>query len=153
MMLTLKQQIQALIDKRAFTKAIGVASEYVRRHPECSLGYQLTAMAEEAAGYTKAAIQTIGRAIELAPEDASLRIVRARLLLKDKRLQAAIAEVDTIIAQGNSYQDAELLQEAVACKNELLERMAASHAEPKPLKTSRPCMQSLSGSGQTSANR
>lgn len=89
-MLMLKRQVQFLIDKGAFTKAIGMAAEYVRRNPDCAAGHQLVAMGEEAAGYTKAAIQTISHAIKLAPDEPSIRIMRARLLVKDHRLNPTL---------------------------------------------------------------
>lgn len=72
----IKRHVQTLIDKGAYTKAIGAAAEYVRRNPTCATGHQLVAMAEEKAGYTKAALQTILHAIELAPDELSFRIMR-----------------------------------------------------------------------------
>jgi hypothetical protein len=122
-MLMLKRHVQSLIDKGAFTKAIGIASEYVRRNPDCAAGHHLVAMGEEAASYIKAAIQTLTHAIKLAPGEPSIRIMRARLLVKDHRLKEAIADVETIIATSDPRRDAQLLSEAVACRDKLLERL------------------------------
>lgn len=122
-MLMLKRHVQALIDKRAFTKAIGLAADFARRNPDDAAGNQLVAMAEEAAGYTKAAIQTISHAIDLAPGDPSLRVTRARLLLKDHRIGEAIADIDSIIALEDTQDDAHFLDEAIACRDELLARL------------------------------
>lgn len=122
-MLMLKRHVQSLLDKGAFTKAIGVAAEYVRRNPDCALGHHLVAMAEEAAGYTKAAIQTVSHAIDLAPDEPSLRIMRSRLFVKDHRLKEAITDVEVIIAMCNPRRDEQMLSDAVACRDELLERL------------------------------
>lgn len=125
-MLMLKRHVQSLLDKGAFTKAIGAAAEFVRRNPESASGLQLVALAEETAGYTKAAIQTISHAIELAPNEPALRVMRARLLVKDHRLKEAITDVEVIIAMCNQRRDAQMLSDAMACRDELLERMQAS---------------------------
>ena len=125
-MLMIKQHVKDLINKGAFTKAIGMAAEYVRRNPEHAAGHQLVAMAEEAAGYMKAAIQTISHAIDLAPADLSLRIMRARLLLKDKRITEAVTDLNALIAMSDPRRDAEFLHEAIACRDELMERMTSS---------------------------
>lgn len=122
----IQRQVLNLIDKGAYTKAIGLAAEYARRQPNQAGGHQLVAMAEEAAGYTKAAIQTITHAIVLAPTESSLRIMRARLLLRDHRLKEAIADVEAIIEMADPRRDARLLQEANACRDELLERLLPS---------------------------
>ncbi|GAB1393747.1 hypothetical protein MASR1M60_19110 [Rhodocyclaceae bacterium] len=122
-MLMLKRHVQSLIDRGAFTKAIGMAAEYVRRNPDCAAGHHLVAIAEEAAGYTKAAIQTISHAIKLAPGESSSRIVRARLLVKDHRIKEAIVDVETIIATSDPRRDALLLSDAISCRDELLERL------------------------------
>ena len=125
-MLMLKRHVQSLIDKGAFTKAIGMAAEFVRRNPDSAAGLQLVAMAEEAAGYTKAAIQTIAHAIDLALGDPSLRVMRARLFVKDHRLKDAIADVEAIIATSDPRRDAQRLNEAIACRDDLLERLPSS---------------------------
>ncbi len=135
MILMIKRHVQTLIDKGAFTKAIGAAAEYVRRNPNCATGYQLVALAEEAAGYTKAAIQTILHAIDLAPDELSFRIMRARLLVKDHRVKEAIADVETIIAMSDPRRDAELLRDAVVCRDELLERLSLTPPKRKHQQT------------------
>ena len=122
-MLMIKQHVKDLINKGAFTKAIGMAAEYVRRNPEHAAGHQLVAMAEEAAGYMKAAIQTISHAIDLAPADLSLRIMRARLLLKDKRITEAVTDLNALIAMSDPRRDAGFLHEAIECRDELMARM------------------------------
>ena len=121
----LKREILALIRKGSFARAIGMAAEFTRHHPQDAAGFELIAMAEEAAGYTRAAIQTISHAVELAPRLLSLRIMRARLLLKDNRLQAAITEVNTLIAMSNVRGQDDFLQQAIACRDELLARLPA----------------------------
>lgn len=140
-MLMLKRQVQSLIDKGAFTKAIGTAAEYVRRDPNRAAGHHLVAMAEEAAGYGKAAIQTISHAIELAPEEISLRIMRARLLVKDRRLKEAIADVEAIIALSDPYRDTQLPSDAMLCRDELLERMSIEITHRKHQRATGTCSQ------------
>ena len=140
-MLMIKRHVQSLIDKGAYTKAIGAAAEYVRRNPDCATGHQLISMAEEAAGYTKAAIQTISHAIDLAPNEPSIRIMRARLLLKDHRLKEAIADVNVLIAMGDARRDTQLLHEAISCRDELLERMSPNRVDRKPQQTTSTCSQ------------
>lgn len=131
MQLMIKRHVQTLIDKGAYTKAIGAAAEYVRRNPTSATGHQLVAMAEEKAGYTKAALQTILHAIELAPDELSFRIMRARLLVKDHRVKEAIADVEAIIAMSDPRRDAALLHDAVACRDELLERLSMTIPQRK----------------------
>lgn len=122
-MLMLKRQVQSLIDKSAFTQALSLAAGYARRNPDCVASHQLVAMIEESAGYTKAAIQTISTAIRLAPEETALRIVRARLLVKDHRINEAIEDVEFIIATADPRRDEQMLSDAIACRDELLERL------------------------------
>ncbi len=143
MILMIKRHVQTLIDKGASTKAIGAAAEYVRRNPNCATGHQLVAMAEEAAGYTKAAIQTILHAINLAPEELPFRVMRARLLVKDHRVKEAIADVEAIISMCNPRRDAELLNDAVACRDELLERLSRTPPPRKHRQTTSTCAQSV----------
>jgi hypothetical protein len=138
MMLMIKRHVQTLIDKGAFTKAIGVAAEYARRNPNCATGHQFVAMAEEAAGYTKAAIQTIMHAIDLAPGELSFRIMRARLLVKDHRVKEAIADVEAIIAMCDPRRDTERLNDALACREELLERLSIGARQRNYLQTAGP---------------
>ncbi len=125
-MLMLKRHVQSLIDKSAFTKAIGAAAEYARRNPDCAAGHHLVAIAEEAAGYTRAAIQTVSHAIDLAPNEAAQRIMRARLLVKDHRIKEAIEDVEAIIATDDPCGNAKLLCAAMACRTELLERLSST---------------------------
>jgi len=138
-MLMIQRHVQTLIDKGAFTKAIGTAAEYVRRNPASSAGHQLVALAEEAAGYTKAAIQTISHAIHLAPHEPSIRIMRARLYLKDHHLKEAIADVNAIIAMSDARNDSRCLQEAITCRDELLERMSLTHLPHGPQEITGTC--------------
>jgi len=137
----IKRHVRALLDKGAFTKAIAAAAEYVRRNPTCTTGHQLVAMSEEKAGYTKAAIQTILHAIDLAPEDLTFRVMRARLLVKDHRVKEAIADVESIIAMCNPRRDADLLNDAVACRDELLERLSIAIPLRKHQQTTGTCSQ------------
>ncbi len=143
MLLMIKHHVQTLIDKGAYTKAIGAAAEYARRNPNCATGHQLVAMAEEKAGYTKAAIQTILHAIDLAPKELSFRVMRARLLVKDHRVKEAIADVEAIITMCNPRRDAELLSDALACRDELLERLSTSVPQRKPQQTTGTCVPSV----------
>ncbi len=143
MLLMIKRHVQTLLDKGAFTKAICAAAEYVRRNPKCAKGHQLVSMAEEKAGYTKAAIQTILHAIDLAPEDLTFRVMRARLLVKDHRVKEAIADVEAIIAMCNPRRDADLLNDAVACRDELRERLALTPPQRKHQQTTGTCVQSV----------
>jgi hypothetical protein len=142
-MLTFKREVQSLIQKGAFTKAIGFAAEYVRRNPDCAVGHHLVAMAEEAAGYTKAAIQTITHAIDLAPHEPAPRVMRARLLVKDHRVKEAIADVEAIIALCNPRRDAELLNDAVVCRDELRERLSLTSLQRKHHKAAGTCSQQV----------
>lgn len=140
-MLLLKRQVQTLIKQGSYTRAIGLAADFARRHPEHAASFQLVAMAEEAAGYTKAAIQTIAHAIELAPGDPSSHIMRARLLLRDKRLNEATAEVNALIALCDARRDTRFLHDAVACRDELLERVSSNRQSPRSQQATGTCSQ------------
>ena len=134
-MLMLKRQVQSLIDKSAFTQALSLAAGYARRNPDCVASHQLVATIEESAGYTKAAIQTISHAIRLAPEETALRILRARLLVKDHRINEAIEDVKFIIAAAGPRRDEQMLRDAIACRDELLERLLSAPLQRKQPRT------------------
>ena len=125
-MYLIKQHVQSLIEKGAFTAAITAAADFARRNPAQAGCFCLLAQAEESAGYTKAAIQSVAHAIVLAPQEPAYRIMRSRLYLKDNRLRAAIADLNCIIEMGNARRNAAFIGDAIACRDELLDRLACS---------------------------
>ncbi len=138
-MQTLKRHVHTLIAKGAFTAAITVAADLARRNPEMADCYGLIAEAEEAAGFTKAAIQSVSHAIALAPLQPGYRITRSRLYLKDRRLQDAIDDINSIIALERAKNNISFIRDAIACRDELLERLACSRPSSETgLTSSRP---------------
>ena len=127
-MYLIRQQVLSLIAKGAITAAITAAADFARRNPDQAACFCLIAQAEEAAGYTKAAIQSVSHAIALAPQEPAYRIMRSRLYLKDNRLRNAIEDVDCIIALANARKDADFIRDAVVCRDELLDRLASGNA-------------------------
>lgn len=127
-MLQIKRQLQTLIAKGAYPRAIGFAAEFVRRNPESAAAYCLLAQAEEAAGYIRAAIQSISHAVDRAPEVSDYRIVRARLHLKDRHRDGALADINALIALGQAAGNPHFIHEAMACRDELLEHPNTGHA-------------------------
>ena len=124
----IKHHVLSLIAKGAFTAAIAAAADFARRNPDRAACFGLLAQAEESAGYTKAAIQSASQAIVLAPLEPAYRIQRGRLYLKDGRLRESISDVNCIIAMGNARHHAAYLGDAIACRDELLERLACNQA-------------------------
>jgi tetratricopeptide (TPR) repeat protein len=124
----IRHHVLSLIAKGAITAAITAAADFARRNPDQAACFSLIAQAEEAAGYTKAAIQSVSHAIALAPQEPTYRIMRSRLYLKDNRLRNAIADIDCIIALGNARQDADFIRDAIVCRDELLDRLASGAA-------------------------
>lgn len=122
----IKHHVQSLIANGAFTAAITIAADFARRNPGNAVVFFLIAQAEEAAGYTKAAIQSVSQSIALAPYDHTYRIMRGRLYLKDNQLVKAIEEINCIISMGKARQDATFLGSAIACRDELLDRVENS---------------------------
>ena len=69
--------------------------------------------------------------------------MRARLLVKDHRVKEAIADVESIIAMCNPRRDADLLNDAVACRDELRERLTLTPPQRKHQQTTGTCAQSV----------
>lgn len=128
-MQTIKRNVQALIAKGAFTAAITAAADFSRRNPGKPECFGLIAEAEESAGYTKAAIQSVSHAIALAPQEPAYRILRSRLYVKDKQLEKAIADINQLVAMANILGNADFIHDAVACRDELLERLTCQPSQ------------------------
>lgn len=127
-MLQSKNRVLTLAEKGAHTAAIALAADLARRDPDSAAGYALLAQAEEMAGYTKAAIQSISRAIARAPYDLAYRQTRARLYLAAKRADEALREMDCLIAIAQTNADEDYVFAARSCREELwgaMQRRAA----------------------------
>lgn len=111
--------ILSLVKNGAFCAAIATAADFARRNPEKAVCYGLLAHAEEVAGYTRAAIQSVSHAISLAPHEPGYLLQRCGIYIKANQLDKALADVDRIIESG----DASYLDTAESYRNEVLSRM------------------------------
>lgn len=119
----------SLVRNGAFTAAVTVAVDFARRNPQSAEAYALVAHAEEIAGYTKAAIQSVSQAIALAPQAPAYRLQRGRLYLKARQMPAALADIDCVIEMGQDLSDTQYFDAAVALRNEAIGR-SRRHTPP-----------------------
>lgn len=126
----LTNHILSLVKNGAFSAAIATAADFARRNPEKAVCYGLLAHAEEVAGYTKAAIQSVSQAIALAPHEHGYLLQRCGIYIKANELAKALADVDRIIEAGDTrYRDI-----AVNYRNEALSRL---QQQPQPPRNAR----------------
>lgn len=121
-----RSRVLALAGKKAYAVAIALAADFARRNPDSAACQALVAQAEEIAGYTKAAIQSISRAIALAPQELAYRQTRARLYLAAHLPEEALREMECLIAVARSEADDAYVDAARACRDELLRRLKAA---------------------------
>ncbi|CAG0991211.1 hypothetical protein RHDC4_02518 [Rhodocyclaceae bacterium] len=123
----LTNHILALVKNGAFSAAIATAADYARRNPERAVCYGLLAHAEEVAGYTRAAIQSVSHAISLAPHEPGYLLQRCGIYIKANQLDKALADVNRIMESGDAtYRDT-----AESYRNEVLSRMEQQSQPPR----------------------
>jgi predicted Zn-dependent protease len=128
----IRSRVRALVSKGAYTAAITAAAEFARRNPDRAEAYGLLAQAEEIAGYSKAAIQSVSHAISLDPREPIFRLQRGRLYLKVSRLIEAFEEMKHMLDSGEVL-PGELIHDAVvACRDEAIQRMQKQARPRRP---------------------
>lgn len=118
-----RSRVLALAGKKAYAVAIAMAADFARRNPDTAACYALVAQAEEIAGYTKAALQSISRAIAIEPHELSYRQTRARLYLAAHLPEEALHEMDCLIEIARAEADDTYVDAAQACRDELHRRL------------------------------
>lgn len=126
-----RRRVLALIKTGAFIQAVTAAAEFTRRNPDMAESYGLLSLAEEIAGYTRAAIKTVSHAIALAPHEAGYRFQRGRLHLKINDLSAALDDLNTVIEMEKQQGDYVCTEAAIARRDEALERQQARRVVPR----------------------
>lgn len=102
----LTNHILSLVKNGAFSAAIATAADFARRNPEKAVCYGLLAHAEEVAGYTRAAIQSVSQAVALSPHEHGYLLQRCGIYIKANQLDKALADVNHIIEGGDvRYRD------------------------------------------------
>lgn len=118
-----RSRVLSLAGKKAYAVAIAMAADFARRNPDSAACYALVAQAEEIAGYTKAAIQSISRAIGMEPYELSYRQTRARLYLAAHMPEEALREMECLVDIARAEADDAYVQAAQACRDELRHRL------------------------------
>jgi tetratricopeptide (TPR) repeat protein len=121
-----RKHVVEFVKKGAYTLAVRAAAEAVRRNPTVPEFFELLAFAEEIAGFPKAAIQTISRAIALDPNRASFWFQRGRLRVAIRAFSEALVDFDRVIALEQAQGTANLTADALSCRQE-----ASSHMQSR----------------------
>lgn len=123
----IRKRVLSLVHKGAFTAAVTAAADFVRRNPELAEGYGLLAQAEEIAGYTKAAIKSVSKAIVLAPQDAAYRFQRGRLHLQIDAAADALEDMAHVLEMVKVQGNTDHIGAVIAYRDEALRRVQSGH--------------------------
>jgi arylsulfatase A-like enzyme/Tfp pilus assembly protein PilF len=94
---------------KRYDEVVSMGREILERDPSNSLAHILIGDAFEATGDAEKAQAEIEKALELEPENVSLRIKSAELLIKRKRIPEALADYDRLITNPDVLKDPEFL--------------------------------------------
>lgn len=118
-----RNRVLSLVKKGAFTEAVTTAADFARRNPGIAECYALLAQAEEIAGYTKAAIKSVSKAIALAPQEPAYLFQRGRLYLKIDAAADALQDMVGVIEMGKALTNGYYVDAALAHRDEALRRL------------------------------
>lgn len=110
--LLLKGKLAA--QRKDYVEAINDFRSVLKDQPNSAEVLRLLASAHLANGEPELARDTLARAVEANPDNASLRLMQARLLVQDKDIDAALAQIEEVLTR-DQYQ-----QQALAMKYDLL---------------------------------
>jgi len=125
-----RQRVLSLIKKGAFTAAVTAAADFARRNPRSADSYALLSLAEEVAGYTKAAIKTISQAIALAPHEPAYWLQRGRLHLAIQAAAQALGDLTRVIEMERDCGIARHSDTASAYRDEALRQFKRTAGTP-----------------------
>lgn len=118
-----KKRILSLIKNGALDAAVTVAVDAARRNPAIPEYFLLLAQAEEIAGYTKAAIKSVSKAIALAPHEPVYRFQRGRLHLQINAAADALSDLNGVLETLKMVGNADYIRAVVTYRDEALRRV------------------------------
>lgn len=102
--------------RKDYVSAINDFRSVLKDQPGSVEVLRLLAAAHQANGDQELARDTLARAVEVAPDNAEIRLSMARLLVQENDLDGALAQVDAVLQRDEGQ------QQALALKYELLAR-------------------------------
>ena len=119
----IRSRVLSLVKNGAFTAAVTAAADFARRNPGMAECYGLLAQAEEVAGYTKAAIKSVSKAIALAPQEPVYRLHRGRLYLAANEAAKALDDMNVVLETAKVASSAHYIEVAVGYRDEALKSL------------------------------
>ncbi len=119
----IRRQVLTLVRNGAYAAAVRAAFEVARRNPKAPECFELLAYAEAMAGYSKAAVKTIGRAIELAPERPAYWYQRGQFHLAANSPREAIDDMARVVEIEQKTAVDEFSARAEMCRDAALSRL------------------------------
>lgn len=135
----MQDKIIDALRRNAVEEAVLQAREWAYLQPEDSQAHRWLAVASQQRGDHADAMRSIDRAIELAPQDDSLQLVRASLLIASRQLEEAGAALNLASGLNPNQLGAYLMQAQLAlgrgdlAEAERLNRLAARVSPDHPL--------------------
>ncbi|MET0813713.1 MAG: tetratricopeptide repeat protein [Pseudoxanthomonas sp.] len=135
----MQDKIIDALRRNAVEEALLQAREWAHLQPADPQAHRWLAVAEQQRGDHADAMRSIDRAIELAPQDDSLQLVRASLLVASRQLEEAGAALDLASGLNPNQMGAYLMQAQLAlgrgdlAEAERLNRLAARVSPEHPL--------------------
>jgi len=135
----MQDKIIDALGRNAVEEAVLQAREWAHLQPDNAQAHRWLAVASQQRGDQADAMRSIERAIELAPQDDSLQLVRASLLIASRQLEEAGAALDLASGLNPNQLNAYLMQAQLAlgrgdsAEAERLNRLAARVAPDHPL--------------------
>ena len=135
----MQDKITDALRRNALEEAVLQAREWAHLQPEDPQAHRWLAVASQQRGDHSDAMRSIDRAIELAPQDDSLQLVRASLLIANQQLEEAGAALELASGLNPNQLGAYLMQAQLAlgrgdlAEAERLNRLAARVSPDHPL--------------------
>lgn len=135
----MQEKIIDALRRNAVEEAVLQAREWAHLQPEDPQAHRWLAVASQQRGDHADAMRSIDRAIELAPQDDSLQLVRASLLIASRQFEEADAALDLASGLNPNQLSAYLMQAQLAlgrgdlAEAERLNRLAARVSPEHPL--------------------
>ena len=135
----MQDKIIDALGRNAAEEAVTYAREWIHQSPDDAQAHRWLAVASQQRGDHSDALRSIERAIELAPQDDSLQLVRASLLIASRQLEEAGAALNLASDLNPNQLSAYLMQAQLALgrgdlvEAERLNRLAARVSPDHPL--------------------
>ena len=118
-----RRQVLTLVRNGAYAAAVRAAFDAARRNPTAPECFELLAYAEAMAGYSKAAVKTISRAIELAPDRPAYWYQRGQFHLAANSPREAVDDMARVIEIEQKAAAGEFSARAEQCRDAALSRL------------------------------